>query len=347
MRLTETVTPLKPLEAMAQGRLLIASDVGGHRELIERRRHRATCSARTIRRHWRKPCGRCSRIAAGGTTMRGGRPALRRAASATGAPASARYAAVYDAAPGSGRAAMTPPLRSCCWSGRCRRLRAAWPTRRGSSRDCWQAEGMSRRAGADQRAVPPGVGRQRCAACAPRSGSCRTCCDLSGGGPGRRGARHGELRLGVAPVRRAGDPHRAAGAACRWSSTTAAGWQRSSWPSRRASRPARHAPRGSARGADRVSCRRSSHGTACRRTIIPNVVDVTMFRPAEPQPRDGRDRAAPRRHAQSRATSTAMTSRSGRLRSVAAAIPEAHVCRSRAPDRSATHLRARSRPSSV
>jgi PEP-CTERM/exosortase A-associated glycosyltransferase len=35
MRLTETVTPLKPLEAMAQGRLLIASDVGGHRELID------------------------------------------------------------------------------------------------------------------------------------------------------------------------------------------------------------------------------------------------------------------------------------------------------------------------
>jgi glycosyltransferase involved in cell wall biosynthesis len=35
MRLTETVTPLKPLEAMAQGRLLIASDVGGHHELIE------------------------------------------------------------------------------------------------------------------------------------------------------------------------------------------------------------------------------------------------------------------------------------------------------------------------
>lgn len=34
MRLTELVTPLKPLEAMAQGKLLIASDVGGHRELI-------------------------------------------------------------------------------------------------------------------------------------------------------------------------------------------------------------------------------------------------------------------------------------------------------------------------
>lgn len=35
MRLTELVTPLKPLEAMAQGRLVIASDVGGHRELIQ------------------------------------------------------------------------------------------------------------------------------------------------------------------------------------------------------------------------------------------------------------------------------------------------------------------------
>jgi len=34
MRLTEIVTPLKPLEAMAQGRIFIASDVGGHRELI-------------------------------------------------------------------------------------------------------------------------------------------------------------------------------------------------------------------------------------------------------------------------------------------------------------------------
>jgi PEP-CTERM/exosortase A-associated glycosyltransferase len=35
MRLTELVTPLKPLEAMAQGKLFVASDVGGHRELVE------------------------------------------------------------------------------------------------------------------------------------------------------------------------------------------------------------------------------------------------------------------------------------------------------------------------
>jgi PEP-CTERM/exosortase A-associated glycosyltransferase len=34
MRLTELVTPLKPLEAMAQGQLFVASDVGGHKELI-------------------------------------------------------------------------------------------------------------------------------------------------------------------------------------------------------------------------------------------------------------------------------------------------------------------------
>lgn len=34
MRLTEIVTPLKPLEAMAQGRMFVASDVGGHRELV-------------------------------------------------------------------------------------------------------------------------------------------------------------------------------------------------------------------------------------------------------------------------------------------------------------------------
>ncbi len=34
MRLTELVTPLKPLEAMAQKRIFVASDVGGHKELI-------------------------------------------------------------------------------------------------------------------------------------------------------------------------------------------------------------------------------------------------------------------------------------------------------------------------
>src|SRR6185295_13106848 len=32
--LADRVTPLKPLEAMAQGRMFVASDVGGHRELV-------------------------------------------------------------------------------------------------------------------------------------------------------------------------------------------------------------------------------------------------------------------------------------------------------------------------
>jgi len=35
MRLTELVTPLKPLEAMAMEKALVASDIGGHRELIQ------------------------------------------------------------------------------------------------------------------------------------------------------------------------------------------------------------------------------------------------------------------------------------------------------------------------
>ena len=39
MRLTNLVTPLKPLEAMAMGKALVASDVGGHKELI---RHNKT-----------------------------------------------------------------------------------------------------------------------------------------------------------------------------------------------------------------------------------------------------------------------------------------------------------------
>jgi hypothetical protein len=34
MRLTDLVTPLKPLEAMAERRIVVASEVGGHRELI-------------------------------------------------------------------------------------------------------------------------------------------------------------------------------------------------------------------------------------------------------------------------------------------------------------------------
>jgi PEP-CTERM/exosortase A-associated glycosyltransferase len=38
MRLTDLVTPLKPLESMAMGKTVLASDVGGHKELIEHER---------------------------------------------------------------------------------------------------------------------------------------------------------------------------------------------------------------------------------------------------------------------------------------------------------------------
>ena len=38
IRLTELVTPLKPLEAMSMGKTVLASDVGGHLELIENNR---------------------------------------------------------------------------------------------------------------------------------------------------------------------------------------------------------------------------------------------------------------------------------------------------------------------
>ncbi|MGH6785660.1 MAG: TIGR04063 family PEP-CTERM/XrtA system glycosyltransferase, partial [Novosphingobium sp.] len=64
-RLTELVTPLKPLEAMAQGKLVAASAVGGHRELIADRVNGtlfapgdpAACAASLAalladRRHW-------------------------------------------------------------------------------------------------------------------------------------------------------------------------------------------------------------------------------------------------------------------------------------------------------
>lgn len=48
IRLTELVTPLKPLEAMAQGRMFVASDVGGHRELIRHGETGFLCKAGSV-----------------------------------------------------------------------------------------------------------------------------------------------------------------------------------------------------------------------------------------------------------------------------------------------------------
>jgi glycosyltransferase involved in cell wall biosynthesis len=47
-RLTDIVTPLKPLEAMAMGKVFIASDVGGHVELIPERLHSVLFKASSV-----------------------------------------------------------------------------------------------------------------------------------------------------------------------------------------------------------------------------------------------------------------------------------------------------------
>ncbi|MEP7283777.1 MAG: glycosyltransferase, partial [Rubrivivax sp.] len=96
IRLTELVTPLKPLEAMAQGRVLLASDVGGHRELI---RHGDT--------GYLCPAGDAAALAAGieqALAQRADWPALRERArrfverERTWTASVARYAAVYQRA---------------------------------------------------------------------------------------------------------------------------------------------------------------------------------------------------------------------------------------------------------
>lgn len=93
MRLTDLVTPLKPLEAMAQQRIFVASDVGGHRELI-----RDGVNGVLF------PAGDAAALAATLTRLladRSGWPALRSAGRAfvererTWASSVARYAAIY------------------------------------------------------------------------------------------------------------------------------------------------------------------------------------------------------------------------------------------------------------
>ncbi len=93
IRLTELVTPLKPLEAMAQGRVFVASDVGGHRELVRHGETGFLC-----------PAGDASALAAamaGILARRDEWPAIRQRArhfvehERTWARSVARYAEVY------------------------------------------------------------------------------------------------------------------------------------------------------------------------------------------------------------------------------------------------------------
>jgi len=95
-RLTDLVTPLKPLEAMAQGRIFVASDVGGHRELISHGQTGYLC-----------PAGDAAALEAAIEDVlarRGEWPAMRAQArrfveqERTWANSVARYAAVYERA---------------------------------------------------------------------------------------------------------------------------------------------------------------------------------------------------------------------------------------------------------
>ena len=139
MRLTETVTPLKPLEAMAQGRLLIASDVGGHRELIEdgvtgylfepgdpEELAAAVREGAADRDRW----DRSGRMVVAMSRRRG--PGAR---ASDGIPWCTSRPGPRSrlADDGAARAARRAVAAS---------VRAAWPTRRGSSRGCCR-EGMS------------------------------------------------------------------------------------------------------------------------------------------------------------------------------------------------------------
>jgi len=103
MRLTELVTPLKPLEAMAQRKPVAASDVGGHRELVRGNEtgylfpaDDATALAHAIAAIAADPSG-AARIAAKGREF----VEMHR----TWTAISARYAEVYEQLLGDGRAA--------------------------------------------------------------------------------------------------------------------------------------------------------------------------------------------------------------------------------------------------
>jgi PEP-CTERM/exosortase A-associated glycosyltransferase len=109
IRLTEIVTPLKPLEAMAQERVLIASDVGGHRELIRDGETGFLFSAGSV-----EALAACiERVVAAQDdwprVAAHGRRFVER--ERTWAASVSRYAAVYERALGTAAAAPAPALR--------------------------------------------------------------------------------------------------------------------------------------------------------------------------------------------------------------------------------------------
>ncbi len=137
MRLTELVTPLKPLEAMAQGRLFVASDVGGHKELIRDGETGKLFKA-----------GSAEALAAAIDDMLDHRerwPAMREAGRhfveevRNWKNSVANYVPVYGGLV-EARRGMTLVCASPS-SVPCPRPRAAWPTRRASSPSCCAVKG--------------------------------------------------------------------------------------------------------------------------------------------------------------------------------------------------------------
>ena len=108
MRLTELVTPLKPLEAMAQERLLIASDVGGHRELIRDGENGVLFRAGSAESLSEAVCGLLSRPEEWAGLRRAGRAYVER--ERNWATSVARYEGVYAAARGLDRGRIQPPI---------------------------------------------------------------------------------------------------------------------------------------------------------------------------------------------------------------------------------------------
>jgi hypothetical protein len=219
MRLTELVTPLKPLEAMAQGRLLVASDVGGHRELIRHGETGWLFPAGSAPTHWPtlldRRAGRRERLAAP--------PCLPTAGTSSRPNATGHARPNYQA-----------PTRRWCRGGTARDdgLRTPHPGRPAAAagRRHGQPDTAARRAARAAKAVsrwcrpthPTARNGWAHAGAARRLPAAALPVALWRPWPQRPGPRDGQLRLVVAPVRRAGASGWPGCAACRWSSTTAA-----------------------------------------------------------------------------------------------------------------------------
>lgn len=96
MRLTELVTPLKPLEALAMGKLLVLSDVGGHREIAASLYEAASFPAGNVEALSSKLLERIAELPDSSVTVRAGRDYIEN--ERNWRVVVARYEAVYSQA---------------------------------------------------------------------------------------------------------------------------------------------------------------------------------------------------------------------------------------------------------